>query len=157
MADGSARPLPFNASYTTALRFTEGKIHLADTETDALNLVRFITNQKLKTRNSSQLHPFLLAEQLSFTPTSESVSQPALRVSAASAHSVPISKSICITSLQGTHGTLKVTGFLRGRALSVNRLIYVPGFGNFQMNEITAPSDPYPLVCAHYLCHQLPL
>ena len=46
---------------------------------------------------------------------------------------------------QDGKGTLKVTGFLRGSCLSVNGLVHLPGFGEFQMNRIEAPSDPCPL------------
>lgn len=43
------------------------------------------------------------------------------------------------------YGTLEVTGYLRGVPLSVNGLVHIPGFGEFQMSEIDAPEDPYPL------------
>ena len=42
-------------------------------------------------------------------------------------------------------GTLEVTGYLRGKPLSVNGLVHLPGFGDFQMFRIEAPEDPYPL------------
>ena len=39
-----------------------------------------------------------------------------------------------------------MSGYLRGRRpLSANRLVHVSGWGDFQMSEITAPSDPHPL------------
>lgn len=38
-----------------------------------------------------------------------------------------------------------VTGYLQGSPLSVNSLIHIPGFGDFQMSHIEAPEDPYPI------------
>ena len=46
-------------------------------------------------------------------------------------------------------GTLQVTGYLRGPPLSVNRLVHIPGYGDYQMSKITAPTDPNPLVSLH--------
>lgn len=37
---------------------------------------------------------------------------------------------------------MKVTGYLRGTALSVNQLIHIPGLGDFQMSQIDGPPDP---------------
>ena len=41
---------------------------------------------------------------------------------------------------------LKVTGFIRGEALSVNSLVHIPGWGNFQLSEIHAAEDKYGVV-----------
>merc|ERR1712193_551173 len=43
-------------------------------------------------------------------------------------------------------GTLRVSGYIRSQALSVNSLIHLPGWGDFQMTKIEAPEDPHPLV-----------
>eukprot|EP01135_Chromosphaera_perkinsii_P008124 Nk52_evm40s1129 gene=Nk52_evmTU40s1129 len=42
-------------------------------------------------------------------------------------------------------GTLKVTGFLRGKPLSANGLVHVQGFGDFQIEKIVSVTDPCPL------------
>lgn len=43
-------------------------------------------------------------------------------------------------------GTLTVTGYLQGRTpLSVNSLVHIPGFGDFQMSCIEVADDPYPV------------
>jgi len=42
-------------------------------------------------------------------------------------------------------GTLKVSGYVRGRALSVNCLVHIPGLGDFQMTQIDAIRDPTPI------------
>ena len=45
-------------------------------------------------------------------------------------------------------GTLTVTGYLRGRDLDANRLVYLPGLGAFQLSLVTAPADPHPVSAA---------
>lgn len=42
-------------------------------------------------------------------------------------------------------GTLKLTGFLRGVGLDVNQLVHIPGLGDFQLEQIDGPADPYPI------------
>ena len=36
-----------------------------------------------------------------------------------------------------------MTGYLRGQNLSVNSLVHIPGWGDFQMLQIDAERDPY--------------
>lgn len=43
----------------------------------------------------------------------------------------------------GPTGTVKITGYLKGKPLSANQLIHVAGLGTFQMAAILAPVDPY--------------
>jgi len=40
---------------------------------------------------------------------------------------------------------MKVSGYLRGTPLSVNGLLHLPGWGDFQMLQIDGQKDPYPL------------
>ena len=40
---------------------------------------------------------------------------------------------------------MKVSGYIRSRSLSANALVHLPGFGDFQISQIDAPDDPYPL------------
>ena len=42
-------------------------------------------------------------------------------------------------------GTVKISGYIRGRPLSVNQLVFLPGVGEFQMSQIDGPTDPYSL------------
>ena len=42
-------------------------------------------------------------------------------------------------------GTVKISGYLRGKTLSVNQIIHIPGFGDFQLAQIDTASDPHPL------------
>ena len=34
------------------------------------------------------------------------------------------------------YGTFKVSGYVRGRALTVNSLVHIPGLGDFQMAQV---------------------
>lgn len=38
---------------------------------------------------------------------------------------------------------MKVSGFLRGQSLSVNSLIHIPGWGDFQMEKIDLTSNDF--------------
>lgn len=38
---------------------------------------------------------------------------------------------------------MKVTGFLRGQTLSVNSLVHIPGWGDFQMEQIDLTSNDF--------------
>ena len=40
---------------------------------------------------------------------------------------------------------MKVTGYIRGQPLSVNSLVHIPGWGDFQMSQIDASDDQHPL------------
>lgn len=46
---------------------------------------------------------------------------------------------------EGSSGTLKVHGYIRGRVLSVNGLVHIPGWGEYQMSRIDTAVDPHPL------------
>ncbi|KAL1228560.1 Pre-rRNA-processing protein [Trichinella spiralis] len=41
--------------------------------------------------------------------------------------------------------TLKINGYVRGPPLDVNRLLHIPGWGDFQMDKIDVITDPHPL------------
>ncbi|XP_033213769.1 pre-rRNA-processing protein TSR1 homolog [Belonocnema kinseyi] len=94
----------------------EEKISVLDKSVDALNTLRRAGSQKQRTVFYRSKRPYLLAEKLKY-------------------------------SQEGSEGlgTLEVTGYLRGKPLSVNGLVHLPGFGDFQMSRIDTPDDPYPL------------
>ncbi|XP_046372243.2 pre-rRNA-processing protein TSR1 homolog isoform X1 [Haliotis rufescens] len=98
-------------------RFPAEKFHSLDTSQDALLVVRQITNQKLRNIQYRDVRPHLIGEEISFE----------------------------LDNTESDTGTLKVTGYLRGKTLTVNRLVHIPGWGDFQMLQIDAPDDPYPL------------
>ena len=53
-----------------------------------------------------------------------------------------------VVVLQGPTGTLRVHGYLRGKPISVNGLVHIPGWGEFQLSRISIyQADPYPLDC----------
>lgn len=89
------------------------KLMVLDKNSDGLNILRRIGNQKRKSVLYRDRRPHLYAENVEF-----------------------------VTNNEGGLGTLKVTGYLRGTALSVNGLIHIPGMGDFQMLQIDAPYDP---------------
>jgi pre-rRNA-processing protein TSR1 len=45
----------------------------------------------------------------------------------------------------GATGTLKIAGYVRGTKLNVNRLIHLPGWGDFQLDKIEILKDPNPM------------
>ncbi|XP_073988925.1 tsr1 ribosome assembly factor [Rhodnius prolixus] len=79
---------------------------------DGLNILRKLGFQKQRSVTLRDRRPHLLAEALSFTET------------------------------EMGKGTLKVTGYLRGRNLNVNGLVHIPGWGDFQMLQIDAAQYP---------------
>ncbi|XP_050441280.1 pre-rRNA-processing protein TSR1 homolog [Adelges cooleyi] len=90
------------------------KVGKLDTCTDILNILRRIGSQKKRSITYRDKRAHLLAEELSFVTE----------------------------NADDKVGTMKVSGFLRGQALSVNSLVHIPGWGDFQMNQIDlAPNE----------------
>ncbi|BFZ06780.1 hypothetical protein BsWGS_09819 [Bradybaena similaris] len=101
-------------------RFPGHKVRCVDTWQDAQAVWRHLANlaqQKVHYRDS---RPYLLAESVEFV--ADTLAQ------------------------QAEVGTLKVSGYLRGKNLNVNQLVHLPGLGDFQMSQINETNDPYPLV-----------
>ncbi|XP_022251873.1 pre-rRNA-processing protein TSR1 homolog [Limulus polyphemus] len=98
-------------------RFPDEKLHVIDKSQDALQLLHYIGSQKKRTLTVRDRRPHLLAEDTSFEKNNS----------------------------QSSEGTLKVSGYVRGHPLSVNGLIHIPGWGDFQLSEIDAATDPHPL------------
>lgn len=94
--------------------FPEEKVMPLDKNSDGVNVLRRIGNQKRKSVIYRDRRPHLLGDEIEYIPDQE-----------------------------GAMGTLKVTGYLRGAPLSVNQLIHMPGLGDFQMIQIDAPPDPH--------------
>ena len=42
----------------------------------------------------------------------------------------------------GSSGTLKITGYIRGDLFNVNRLVHIPGWGDFQLEKMEKLPDP---------------
>ncbi|GAB1600743.1 pre-rRNA-processing protein TSR1 homolog [Argonauta hians] len=95
----------------------DGKFHSLDNIQDGLVILRQIVHHKLPSVKYRENRPHLIAENVIFELNSE----------------------------MEDAGTLKLTGFLRGRTLNVNNLVHLPGWGDYQMLQIDSPTDPYPL------------
>ncbi|XP_076269355.1 tsr1 ribosome assembly factor [Rhynchophorus ferrugineus] len=89
------------------------KIMTLDKNVEGINILRKIGEQKRKSVLYRDRRPYIYGEELDYCPDNE-----------------------------GTLGTLKITGYLKGTTLSVNQLVHIPGLGDFQMSQIDAPNDP---------------
>uniref|UniRef100_A0A182K2L8 Pre-rRNA-processing protein TSR1 homolog n=1 Tax=Anopheles christyi TaxID=43041 RepID=A0A182K2L8_9DIPT len=95
------------------------KVMQLDKLTDALNLLRRIGGQKRRVMHNRCNRPHMLGERVEYVPSGPVAGQ------------------------DRPMGTLKVTGFVRGVPLSVNQLVHIPGLGEFQLESIGFPTDPY--------------
>ncbi|KAF4527217.1 hypothetical protein B566_EDAN010565, partial [Ephemera danica] len=93
------------------------KLGVLDTQMDAQVLLRRLGGQKKRVVNQRDNRSHLLAETVKFEPGPEA-----------------------------GFGTLQVSGYIRGQPLSVNGLVHIPGWGDFQMLQMDAPEDPHPLL-----------
>ncbi|ORE10704.1 DUF663-domain-containing protein [Rhizopus microsporus var. microsporus] len=85
----------------------EEHLFTLDTDTDAMNTLRFITSQRPKPMSWRDHHPYMLADEVTFDPVTPE------------------------------RGTLKVTGYARGNPFNANRLVHLQNFGDFQIQQIT--------------------
>ncbi|KAM4698957.1 pre-rRNA-processing protein TSR1 homolog [Discoglossus pictus] len=104
-------------SKVTEKRFPDAKLFQLDTEQEAALLLRQIATQKQRHLAFRSRRSYMLAQNADFIPTDES----------------------------GLVGTLKVSGYVRGQELNVNQVLHIVGHGDFQMSQIDAPPDLYPL------------
>ncbi|KAL9557881.1 hypothetical protein MBANPS3_001190 [Mucor bainieri] len=86
----------------------EEHLFTLDTDAECISALRFITAQRPKPMSWRDNHPYMLAEQVEFDPTSAET------------------------------GTLKVTGYARGNPFNANRLVHLQNFGDFQIQQITS-------------------
>lgn len=97
----------------------DDKVLELDTANDSLNMLRRVGSQKQRSIFYKNMRPHLLAEEFSFVCNEDSLD----------------------------FGTLSVTGYVRGSCpLSVNNLVHIPGFGDFQMSCIKELDDPYEII-----------
>ncbi|KAL8621346.1 hypothetical protein ACOMHN_053367 [Nucella lapillus] len=99
-------------------RMPEGNFLSLDSEQDALLLIRKLTEAKTKPVHYREIRPYMIAELSRFEAQEE----------------------------EGAMTTLMVSGYLRGTDMSADRLVHVVGWGNYQIKQIDAATDPYPLV-----------
>ncbi|XP_073171458.1 pre-rRNA-processing protein TSR1 homolog isoform X2 [Lepidochelys kempii] len=98
-------------------RFPEAKLFPLNTEPESLLLLRHLAAQKQRHLTFRDRRAYLLAQEAEFVPSHDS----------------------------DLVGTLKVSGFVRGRTLNVNSLVHIVGHGDFQMTQVDAPPDPFSL------------
>ncbi|KAI6657534.1 pre-rRNA-processing protein TSR1-like [Oopsacas minuta] len=99
------------SSVVTHLLPIDSKLFSLDTETEAFNLLRSVSEQKRRSLGYRDNHPYILCEE-----------------------SVYDSNSL----------TLSLSGYLRGKPLSPNQIVHLPGIGDFQISLIETQSDPCP-------------
>ncbi|KAK1157524.1 hypothetical protein AOXY_G25227 [Acipenser oxyrinchus oxyrinchus] len=99
----------------TESRFPEARLFSLDSAPDSALLLRHLASQKQRRLAFRSRRPYLLAQSACFEPG------------------------------PGPLGTLRVSGYVRGRALDVNQLVHIVGHGDFQMSQIDAPRDPLPM------------
>ncbi|CAM6015441.1 unnamed protein product [Sphagnum balticum] len=93
------------------------KIYSSDTIEECQQLLRHLANQRLATPLWRAQRPFILAQQLEYEVD-------------------PLSPEV---------GTLRLSGYVRVRALSVNQLVHVAGVGDFQLSQVDTLEDPCPI------------
>ncbi|KAJ2469120.1 ribosome biogenesis protein tsr1 [Coemansia sp. RSA 2322] len=84
------------------------KVYTTETPAEALAILRMITAQVPKGVKWREIRPYMLADAVEFEPSAE---DPQV-------------------------GRMAITGYLRGANLSANRLIHIPNFGDFQVEQI---------------------
>ncbi|KAJ2731757.1 ribosome biogenesis protein tsr1 [Coemansia sp. BCRC 34962] len=84
------------------------KVYSTETPTEALAILRMITAQVPKGVKWREIRPYMLADSVEFEPSAE----------------------------DSQVGRLALTGYLRGAGLSANRLIHIPNFGDYQIEQI---------------------
>jgi len=97
--------------------FPEIKLHPIDSGQEAGVILRLLANQKQKRIFYRERRPYLLADHM---------------------------ENVGDGDVDGK-STVKISGYIRGRPLNVNQLVYLPGAGEFQMSQIDMPKDPYSL------------
>lgn len=102
-------------------RFPDARLFPLDSEPEATLLLRHLGTQKQRKLGFRSKRSHLMAQQVIYIPQS----------SGEGTTGVP-------TGL----GTLCVSGYVRGRPLQVDRLMHIPGHGDFQLGQIDAPVDP---------------
>jgi len=99
--------------------FPEIRLQPIDSGQEAGVILRLLANQKQKRILYRERRPYLLADQM------ENIVEDSV-----------VEDGKC---------TLKISGYVRGKALNVNQLVHLPGAGEFQMAEIGISKDPYSL------------
>ncbi|PVU94408.1 hypothetical protein BB561_002577 [Smittium simulii] len=94
------------------------QIHSCSNIDNSVQFVRTVANTIPETISWRKKSPYIVADNLNFIPDPSSVDQTSQQL-----------------------GDLEITGFLRGANLSPDRLIHIPGHGNFQIKSIVLNSN----------------
>jgi len=97
------------------------KVFSLDSPQDSLLLLRQANEQRRRVPSLRQHRSYLLAENVAFRDSENA------------------------DDANNNSGTLLLTGYVRSNPLSVNGLLHLPGWGDFQIAQIDAPNDPHPL------------
>ncbi|XP_054858050.1 pre-rRNA-processing protein TSR1 homolog [Eublepharis macularius] len=97
----------------TEKRFSEAKLFPLNTQQDSALLLHHLAVQKQRRLAFRDQRAHLLADAVEFVPR-------------------PGSALV---------GTLKVSGYVRGRSLNVNSLVHIVGHGDFQMSQVDAAAE----------------
>jgi len=95
-------------------KLTVEKVWSVEGELEAVNLVRAVGCQKRREVRHRDRRANMLGEKVEWKEDEEG----------------------------GVVGTLAVTGYVRGAAMSANRLVHVPGWGDFQVDRIETAVEP---------------
>uniref|UniRef100_A0A8D2IY21 Pre-rRNA-processing protein TSR1 homolog n=1 Tax=Varanus komodoensis TaxID=61221 RepID=A0A8D2IY21_VARKO len=98
-------------------RFPEARLFPLNTPQESALLLHHLASQKQRHLAFRDRRAHLLADAAEFVPSAENASV----------------------------GTLKVSGYVRGRQLNVNSLVHIVGHGDFQMSQVDAPREPFVL------------
>ena len=100
-------------------RFPVEKLHTCKNQQEGVLLLRHLGNQKRKLNNLRDKRSHMIAESAEIEEGEESE--------------------------DASHGTLRVTGYVRSQPMSANRLVHLPGVGSFTLDRIETSPDAHPL------------
>ena len=100
-------------------RFPVEKLHTCKNQQDGVLLLRHLGNQKRKLNNLRDKRGHMIAESAEMEEGDGSGDT--------------------------SHGTLRLTGYVRSQPMSANRLVHLPGVGSFALDRIETSPDAHPL------------
>ncbi|KAI8337479.1 hypothetical protein BC941DRAFT_396298 [Chlamydoabsidia padenii] len=83
-------------------------LYSLDTDSDSVNVIRYLTSQRPKPLVWRDLRPYMLADDVEYHAANEET------------------------------GLLKVTGYARGNPFNANRLVHLQNYGDYQIQQITS-------------------
>ncbi|MCO5591753.1 hypothetical protein L7F22_045745 [Adiantum nelumboides] len=99
------------------------KVFCADGAEHYEQVLRYLSSHRLSNPQWRSNRPYLMAQKLEFVPDMQTSEQ----------------------------GTLLVSGYVRGRGLTVNQLVHLTGLGDYQLKQVDILEDPCSLRQGHKL------